>query len=71
MGALFLIIYGIAILFYLVACLVIIYHLWSYRLNTPRAIFLITLFSIGAFILLVINLIFASRVDWNQIITIY
>lgn len=71
MGNLFLIIYGVAVLFYLITCLVIIYHLWSYRLNTSRALFIITLFCVGAFILLVINLTFASRVNWSQIITIY
>jgi hypothetical protein len=71
MGNLFLIIYGFAILFYLITCLVIIYHLWNYRLNTPRALFIIALFCVGAFVLLVINLIFAMNVDWNQVVIIY
>jgi len=61
-----LILYLFLVAGFLVSALVIVFHLWTYRMNYQIAFFTIVLFLLGVLALLAINFSIAIKIPWDN-----
>ena len=66
----FLILYIIITLFGLLFAGFNFYHVFRYAFRTPVSIIMTTLFTTGFILIIGISIVFITRVDWSQTITI-
>lgn len=67
----FLIIYFALMLLFIGGCIVVVYHLWNYRMHNRIAIFSILFFSLGTLALLVFNVTTALKISWSDFVFIF
>ena len=69
MSGIILLLYLFLLVTFLGGLVVIIYHLLTFRLNPVLARFTVTLLLVGSLVLLSINLIYFSKIDWPTVLS--